>query len=220
MSAPRRCTILPQSVLTLDDNGVLGIRTVEDGNKVAFHAVTIIKDTRDGVWVVGLPFKINVITVGQEFVQPGQIVDAKTDDRLTREARSGAVMMNFLERILRMPRVVLTVMVGLLVAGVLSYMSLPKESFPAIDIPYFYISVSQTGVSPADAERLLGKPIEDRVKDVDGLVNYTTTASHGPRLGAARVRRQRQQGQGALRRARQARRRHRASCRPTRRRRR
>ncbi|HVY52427.1 MAG TPA: efflux RND transporter periplasmic adaptor subunit [Devosia sp.] len=72
--------ILPQSDLTLDDNGVLGIRTVEDGNKVAFHAVTIIKDTRDGVWVVGLPQKINVITVGQEFVQPGQIVDAKTVD--------------------------------------------------------------------------------------------------------------------------------------------
>lgn len=73
-------TILPQSVLTLDDEGVLGIRTVEDGSKVAFHPVTILKDTRDGVWIVGLPLKINVITVGQEFVQPGQIVDAKTDD--------------------------------------------------------------------------------------------------------------------------------------------
>ena len=69
----------PQSVLTLDDSGVLGIRTVEDGNKVAFHAINIVKDTREGVWVVGLPETISVITVGQEFVQPGQIVDAKTD---------------------------------------------------------------------------------------------------------------------------------------------
>ncbi len=73
-------TILPQSDLTLDDKGVLGIRTVEAGNKVAFHAITILKDTRDGVWIVGLPPKINVITVGQEYVQPGQIVDAKTVD--------------------------------------------------------------------------------------------------------------------------------------------
>jgi multidrug efflux system membrane fusion protein len=72
--------VLPQSALTLDDKGVLGIRTVEAGSKVAFHAVTILKDTRDGVWVVGLPFKINLITVGQEFVQPGQVVDAKTAD--------------------------------------------------------------------------------------------------------------------------------------------
>jgi len=88
-------------------------------------------------------------------------------------------MMNFLERILRMPRAVMTVMVVLLVGGVLSYLSLPKESFPAIDIPYFYISVTETGVSPADAERLLAKPIEDRIKDVDGLSHYTTTATQG-----------------------------------------
>jgi multidrug efflux system membrane fusion protein len=72
--------LLPQSALTLDDNGVLGIRTVEDGSKVAFHAINIVKDTREGVWVVGLPATINLITVGQEYVQPGQIVDAKTDD--------------------------------------------------------------------------------------------------------------------------------------------
>ncbi|MDB5538969.1 MAG: transporter, AcrB/AcrD/AcrF family protein, partial [Devosia sp.] len=88
-------------------------------------------------------------------------------------------MMNFLERVLRMPRVVLTVMALLLVAGFGAYMSLPKESFPAIDIPYFYVSTSQTGVSPRDAERLLAKPIEDRVKDIDGLENYTSTSSTG-----------------------------------------
>ncbi len=88
-------------------------------------------------------------------------------------------MMNFLERILRMPRVVLTVMALLLLAGFGAYTSLPKESFPAIDIPYFYVSTSQTGVSPFDAERLLAKPIEDRIKDIDGLENYTSTSSTG-----------------------------------------
>lgn len=70
--------ILPQSVLTLDDKGVLGIRTVEEGNKVAFYPANIIKDSAEGVWLIDLPFKINVITVGQDFVQPGQVVDAKT----------------------------------------------------------------------------------------------------------------------------------------------
>jgi multidrug efflux pump len=88
-------------------------------------------------------------------------------------------MMNFLERVLRMPRVVLTVMALLLLAGFGAYTSLPKESFPAIDIPYFYVSTSQTGVSPRDAERLLAKPIEDRIKDIDGLENYTSTSSTG-----------------------------------------
>ncbi|HEY0919336.1 efflux RND transporter permease subunit [Devosia sp.] len=88
-------------------------------------------------------------------------------------------MMNLLERILRMPRVVLTIMLILLVAGFGAYVSLPKESFPAIDIPYFYVSVSQTGVAPKDAERLLAKPIEDRLEDLDGLENITSTSTTG-----------------------------------------
>lgn len=88
-------------------------------------------------------------------------------------------MLDFIERILRMPRVVLTVMVLLLLAGYSAYSTLPKESFPAIDIPYFYISVSQTGVSPRDAEQLLAKPIEDRIKEIDGLENYSSTSTTG-----------------------------------------
>src|SRR5690606_31159541 len=39
--------------------------------------------------------------------------------------------------------------------------------------------VTQTGVSPRDAERLLAKPIEDRVKDIDGLENYSSTSTTG-----------------------------------------
>lgn len=67
--------LLPQSTLTLDENGILGVRTVED-SLVAFHAVTIVKDTREGVWVTGLPATADVITVGQESVQVGQKVKA------------------------------------------------------------------------------------------------------------------------------------------------
>ncbi len=67
--------LLPQSVLTLDDNGALGVRTVEDG-VVAFYPVTIVSDTRQGVWVAGLPAKVDIITIGQEFVSAGQKVDA------------------------------------------------------------------------------------------------------------------------------------------------
>jgi len=67
--------LLPQSVLTLDDDGVLGVRTVEDG-VVAFHPITIVSDTREGVWVTGLPVISDVIIVGQENVNAGQAVDA------------------------------------------------------------------------------------------------------------------------------------------------
>jgi len=88
-------------------------------------------------------------------------------------------MVNFIEQILRMPRVVLTVMILLLGAGLGSYISLPKESFPAIDIPYFYVSVGQRGISPRDAERLLAKPIEDRLLGIDGLEKLTSTSTTG-----------------------------------------
>ncbi|GHA34357.1 acriflavin resistance protein [Devosia pacifica] len=88
-------------------------------------------------------------------------------------------MLNFLESILRMPRVVMTVMVLLLVAGGSAYVSLPKESFPAIDVPYLYVSVSQSGVSPRDAENLLAKPVEDALADLDGLTNMTSTSTQG-----------------------------------------
>lgn len=67
--------LLPQSTLTLDDAGVLGVRAVGADNVVAFHAVTIVADTREGVWVTGLPPRVDVITVGQDFVQAGQTVD-------------------------------------------------------------------------------------------------------------------------------------------------
>ena len=79
--------LLPQSVLTLDDTGVLGVRTVEDG-VVAFHPVNIVSDTREGVWVTGLPVVAAVITVGQENVSTGQAVDARPADATAEQAAS------------------------------------------------------------------------------------------------------------------------------------
>ncbi|WP_423068677.1 efflux RND transporter periplasmic adaptor subunit [Devosia sp. CN2-171] len=67
--------LLPQSVLTLNDEGALGVRAVKDG-VVEFYAVTILSDSREGVWVTGLPPTVDVITMGQEYVVPGQKVNA------------------------------------------------------------------------------------------------------------------------------------------------
>lgn len=88
-------------------------------------------------------------------------------------------MIEFIKKILLMPRVVITIMVLLLVSGFAAYQSLPKESFPSIDIPYFYVSVSQSGISPRDAERLLARPVEDRLDGIDGLENISSTSSSG-----------------------------------------
>lgn len=77
--------LLPQSVLTLDDDGELGVRTVEEG-KVAFHPVTIVSDSREGVWVTGLPDTAEVITVGQENVTAGDAVEASPAPAAAAEA--------------------------------------------------------------------------------------------------------------------------------------
>lgn len=60
-------------ILVLDDNGVVGVRTVVNG-VVRFKPVQIISDGPDGMWIAGLSNGTTVITVGQEFVNDGQRV--------------------------------------------------------------------------------------------------------------------------------------------------
>lgn len=67
--------LLPQSVMTLNADGVLGVSGVVEG-KAKFFPIEIASDTREGVWVLGLPASIDVITVGQEYVVDGQAVAA------------------------------------------------------------------------------------------------------------------------------------------------
>lgn len=66
--------ILP-SCLSLDDKGVVGVKTVEDGN-VVFYPVTVLNATPEAIWVAGLPETVKIITVGDDFVSPGQRVSA------------------------------------------------------------------------------------------------------------------------------------------------
>ena len=63
--------LVPPSALTLDDEGTLGLRTLDDEGLVAFNPVTVVRDTPKGIWVSGLPDQSNVIVVGQEFVRAG-----------------------------------------------------------------------------------------------------------------------------------------------------
>ena len=70
----KRQHLLPQSVLTLNDAGELGVRTVID-KKVEFFKIKILRDQKNGLLVKGLPNTVDVITVGQEFVIDGQEVN-------------------------------------------------------------------------------------------------------------------------------------------------
>jgi len=63
--------LIAQSALTLDDAGRLGVRSISDTRTAAFLPVTLVRDTPQGVWVAGLPDKVDIIVVGQEFVIDG-----------------------------------------------------------------------------------------------------------------------------------------------------
>jgi multidrug efflux system membrane fusion protein len=79
-SAGVRAHLIPQSALTLNDDGALGVRLVDPANTVEFLPVTLMRDTAKGVWVTGLPEVANIITVGQEFVTAGVVVNPSWED--------------------------------------------------------------------------------------------------------------------------------------------
>lgn len=73
---------IPSGVITLDDNGVIGIRAVNEQQQVEFKRVILVDDTPDGLWVTGLPEKVMLITVGQDYVKEGQKVEAVTGNQV------------------------------------------------------------------------------------------------------------------------------------------
>ena len=62
------------SLLTLDDQGNLGVKVVNDDGVVEFYVADIAKYSSDGVWIAGLPTVATIITVGQGFVTAGAVV--------------------------------------------------------------------------------------------------------------------------------------------------
>ena len=66
--------LVPVSSLVLDSAGRQGVRYVVADGRVAFAAVTVLEETKDGVWVTGLSGPIQLIPVGQSYVADGQKV--------------------------------------------------------------------------------------------------------------------------------------------------
>ena len=64
------------SLLTLDSEGTLGIKTVNESGQVEFHPAVIAMSSSDGVWIAGLPHSASIITVGQGFVNAGAQVNS------------------------------------------------------------------------------------------------------------------------------------------------
>lgn len=73
------------SLLTLADDGAVGVKTVSSNNRVDFYPIEIAGSTENGILVTGLPDVVTVITVGQGFVNVGQEVEPVDYDILREE---------------------------------------------------------------------------------------------------------------------------------------
>ena len=91
-------------------------------------------------------------------------------------------MTNALALILSRPKTVIMLMLVMIIAGVMSYISIPKEAQPDIDVPVYFVSVVQQGISPGDSERLLVRPLESKLRGLKGLKEITTVASQSSAL--------------------------------------
>jgi len=70
----RRGHRLSPAVLTLDDEGRVGVKIIDGSATVRFVPVELIADSPEGMWLGGLPEIVELITVGHEFVSAGQRV--------------------------------------------------------------------------------------------------------------------------------------------------
>ncbi|HEY2445704.1 MAG TPA: efflux RND transporter permease subunit [Rhizomicrobium sp.] len=76
-------------------------------------------------------------------------------------------------------RLVIAALAVTIIAGVIAFIAIPKESDPDIPIPYIVVQVYYPGISPEDSERLLVKPMENYLRSIQGLKEMTARAYEG-----------------------------------------
>ncbi|GAB4271594.1 MAG TPA: efflux transporter periplasmic adaptor subunit [Opitutae bacterium] len=69
------------ALLSLNEHGELGVKTVDEAGAVQFHSATVIKSMPNGIWVSGLPEQARIITLGQGFARVGEVVTVAPSSR-------------------------------------------------------------------------------------------------------------------------------------------
>ena len=76
-------------------------------------------------------------------------------------------------------RLTIATLIFLLCAGMVAYVTIPKEAEPDVRVPIIYVQLSQRGISPEDSERLLLRPVETQLKSVGNVKEMRSTAFEG-----------------------------------------
>ncbi|MDR0661972.1 MAG: efflux RND transporter periplasmic adaptor subunit [Holosporales bacterium] len=63
---------VPSSALCLSDEGAIGVKVKDENGVVGFSPVQVLSLDAKGAWVAGLPEKVNIIIVGQDYISIGE----------------------------------------------------------------------------------------------------------------------------------------------------
>ncbi len=72
--------------------------------------------------------------------------------------------------------------VAILVFGLVSMVSLPREEYPAVNFGSVFVIVAYPGVSPEEIEQLIVKKVEDAITDIEGIDYISSVAEEGKAL--------------------------------------
>ncbi len=76
-------------------------------------------------------------------------------------------------------RTVIMVLIFIFISGISAYLNVPKEASPDVQVPIIYVSMTLEGVSPEDGERLLLRPMEKKLRSVEGVKDMKSEATEG-----------------------------------------
>jgi CzcA family heavy metal efflux pump len=85
--------------------------------------------------------------------------------------------MSITELAVRKPVTVLVMTVFIIVVGLISYFSLPREAAPDVKIPFMIITTVYPGVAPEDIESLITRKIEQELKTLKNVKEITSSSS-------------------------------------------
>ncbi|MBP9752772.1 MAG: efflux RND transporter permease subunit, partial [Proteobacteria bacterium] len=88
-------------------------------------------------------------------------------------------MSSLLEGILSRTKTNISILIFCIIFGFISYLTISKESTPDVKVPYIYVSAPYSGISPQDAERLILRPLEQQIKNIEGIKQLKSTGYEG-----------------------------------------
>jgi len=88
-------------------------------------------------------------------------------------------MHSFIKSAIDRSKSIVLMLIFIICVGAFSYISVPKESFPDVNIPYVNITLIHEGISPEDSERILLRNLEKELKSIEGVKEITSKAYQG-----------------------------------------